>query len=49
MLGYSVFAMAMMGMRFAGDRLVLQWGAVPMLRPLNALAVSVDEAPVQRL
>ena len=38
-LGYSVFAMAMMGMRFAGDRLVLQWGAVPMLRMLNALAV----------
>lgn len=40
-LGYSVFAMAMMGMRFAGDRLVLQWGAVPMLRMLNALAVVV--------
>jgi MFS family permease len=38
-LGYSVFAMAMMGMRFAGDRLVLRWGAVPMLRTLNALAV----------
>ena len=38
-LGYSVFAMAMMGMRFAGDRLVLKWGAVPMLRTLNALAV----------
>lgn len=38
-LGYSVFAMAMMAMRFAGDRLVLQWGAVPMLRTLNALAV----------
>jgi len=31
--------MAMMAMRFAGDRLVLKWGAVPMLRTLNALAV----------
>ncbi|WP_310462700.1 MFS transporter [Sphaerotilus sp.] len=37
-LGYSVFALAMMAMRFAGDRLVLHWGAVPMLRTLNALA-----------
>lgn len=38
-LGYSGFAMAMMVMRFAGDRLVLRWGAAPMLRVLNALAV----------
>jgi MFS family permease len=38
-LGYSVFAMAMMVMRFAGDRLVVRWGAVPLLRTLNGLAV----------
>lgn len=37
-LGYAAFSLAMTGMRFAGDRLVVQWGAVRLLRYTNVVA-----------
>jgi MFS family permease len=37
-LGYAAFSVAMMSMRFAGDRLVTQWGPVWLLRITNAAA-----------
>jgi len=36
-LGYAAFSLAMTSMRFAGDRLVTQWGAVPLLRYTNVV------------
>lgn len=36
--GYAAFAVAMTGMRFAGDRLVARFGPVGLLRTGNALA-----------
>jgi len=38
--GYAAFAVAMTGMRFAGDRLVARVGAVPLLRAGNAVAAA---------
>ena len=37
-LGYAAFSLAMTSMRFAGDRLVSRWGAVPLLRSTNVVA-----------
>jgi len=37
-LGYAAFSLAMTSMRFAGDRLVVEWGAVPLLRYTNIVA-----------
>jgi MFS family permease len=37
-LGYAAFSLAMTSMRFAGDRLVIQWGAVRLLRSTNVVA-----------
>ncbi len=37
-LGYAAFSLAMTSMRFAGDRLVVQWGAVRLLRHTNVVA-----------
>jgi MFS family permease len=37
-LGYAAFSLAMTSMRFAGDRLVVQWGAVRLLRCTNVVA-----------
>jgi MFS family permease len=37
-LGYAAFSLAMTSMRFAGDRLVIQWGAVRLLRCTNVVA-----------
>jgi MFS family permease len=37
-LGYAAFSLAMTSMRFAGDRLVFQWGAVRLLRSTNVVA-----------
>jgi len=37
-LGYAAFSLAMTSMRFAGDRLVVQWGAVRLLRSTNVVA-----------
>jgi MFS family permease len=36
-LGYAAFSLAMTSMRFAGDRLVIQWGAVRLLRCTNVV------------
>ncbi len=40
-LGYAAFSLAMTSMRFAGDRLVIQWGAVRLLRSTNVVAALV--------
>jgi MFS family permease len=40
-LGYAAFSLAMTSMRFAGDRLVIQWGAVWLLRCTNVVAAIV--------
>jgi MFS family permease len=40
-LGYAAFSLAMTSMRFAGDRLVIQWGAVRLLRYTNVVAALV--------
>jgi MFS family permease len=37
-LGYAAFSVAMMSMRFAGDRLITRWGAVRVLRSTNIVA-----------
>lgn len=37
-LGYAAFSLAMTSMRFAGDRLIVQWGAVRLLRSTNVVA-----------
>lgn len=37
-VGYAVFSLTMMSMRFLGDALVARWGPVPLLRITNALA-----------
>jgi len=37
-VGYSVFSLTMMVMRFLGDTVVARWGAVPLLRWSNAAA-----------
>lgn len=37
-VGYAVFSLTMMSMRFAGDALVARWGPVSLLRITNALA-----------
>jgi MFS family permease len=37
-LGYAAFSLAMTSMRFAGDRLVVRWGAVWLLRCTNVVA-----------
>ncbi len=34
-LGYAVYSLTMMSMRFAGDRVVVRWGPVPLLRYAN--------------
>jgi MFS family permease len=43
-LGYAAFSLAMTSMRFAGDRLVIHWGAVPLLRCTNVVAAFVFAA-----
>jgi predicted MFS family arabinose efflux permease len=40
-LGYAAFSLAMTSMRFAGDRLVIKWGAVRLLRSTNVVAALV--------
>jgi MFS family permease len=37
-LGYAAFSLAMTSMRFAGDHLVIRWGAVRLLRCTNVVA-----------
>lgn len=37
-VGYAVFSLTMMSMRFAGDTLVARWGPVVLLRTTNAMA-----------
>jgi MFS family permease len=43
-LGYAAFSLAMTSMRFAGDRLVIKWGAVRLLRSTNVVAALVFAA-----
>jgi MFS family permease len=43
-LGYAAFSLAMTSMRFAGDRLVIKWGAVRLLRSTNVVAAVVFAA-----
>jgi MFS family permease len=40
-LGYAAFSLAMMAMRFAGDRLVMHWNAPSLLRTSNVIASAV--------
>lgn len=39
-LGYAAFSLAMMTMRFAGDRIVARWDASALLRLTNAIGAS---------
>jgi MFS family permease len=39
-LGYAAFSLAMMAMRFAGDRIVLHWNATSLLRTSNVVAAA---------
>lgn len=40
-LGYAAFSLAMMAMRFAGDRIVTHWNATSLLRTSNVIAAAV--------
>jgi MFS family permease len=39
-LGYAAFSLAMMAMRFAGDRIILHWNATSLLRTSNVVAAA---------